>query len=422
MTEREGKRLCIDLFCGLGGWAEGFLSEDYWVVGFDIERHDYGTGAYPGDFVMQDVLTLHGKQFKDAAVMRRKPASARRTATARCLPWKRAKSFAATGQFTLRGVLSQFSARRLKLLGGTSRWIVENVCGAQKWVGRAGWHFGSYYLWGDIPALMPFARSSKVPGFRFDGSGGSFQTASVNSIKNNGLGSWFAIGSPGQKVTGQNPDGRKVPGQDWSRFAKTGEVSPHWRMEATKNEGGSWFNQAHNTTSGKGKNPVSQRKQVTGNGRGWFGKYEQGQGSRNYSSKSSARKRASAEIAKIPFPLAQHIAKVFKERGNYDSMPTTDLKLLEIYSIVVPSSTAAGKICSLLNWDTILEAMRTANYSINGSLLKASPMQLIASLNWSGPRSEATMTKRALRRVWLFLRIVWRPNPYRIKGREPSCR
>jgi len=42
------KPLAIDLFCGLGGWAEGFLAEGYRVVGFDIERHDYGTGGYPG--------------------------------------------------------------------------------------------------------------------------------------------------------------------------------------------------------------------------------------------------------------------------------------------------------------------------------------------------------------------------------------
>ncbi len=50
--------LCIDLFCGLGGWAEGFLAEGYDVIGFDIERHDYGTGGYPGQLVIQDALTL----------------------------------------------------------------------------------------------------------------------------------------------------------------------------------------------------------------------------------------------------------------------------------------------------------------------------------------------------------------------------
>ena len=29
--------------------------------------------------------------------------------------------------------------------------------GAQKWVGRARWHYGSFYLWGDVPALMPIS-------------------------------------------------------------------------------------------------------------------------------------------------------------------------------------------------------------------------------------------------------------------------
>jgi site-specific DNA-cytosine methylase len=41
------KPLCIDLFCGLGGWSEGFLAEGYECMGFDIERHDYGVGGYP---------------------------------------------------------------------------------------------------------------------------------------------------------------------------------------------------------------------------------------------------------------------------------------------------------------------------------------------------------------------------------------
>lgn len=97
--------------------------------------------------------------------------------------------------------------------------IVENVRGAQPWVGkhdipleewlklsdagktklgRSACNFGSFHLWGDVPALMPInsKRGSKVPGFRFDGSGGSFQTASVEhtGVKCGGSSGddWFA--------------------------------------------------------------------------------------------------------------------------------------------------------------------------------------------------------------------------------------
>ena len=63
------KPLCVDLYCGLGGWSEGFLSEGYDCIGFDTERHDYGAGGYPGQLVLQDVLTLHGRQLKEAALI-----------------------------------------------------------------------------------------------------------------------------------------------------------------------------------------------------------------------------------------------------------------------------------------------------------------------------------------------------------------
>lgn len=36
--------------------------------------------------------------------------------------------------------------------------VVENVCGAQPWVGPARWRYGSFFLWGDVPALMPIVR------------------------------------------------------------------------------------------------------------------------------------------------------------------------------------------------------------------------------------------------------------------------
>lgn len=99
--------------------------------------------------------------------------------------------------------------------------VVENVRGAQPWVGPAAWNYGSYYIWGDVPALMPAVYDArKVPGFRFDGSGKSFQTASVDAHdlggrKNTG-GSWFNIGSARSEGGGQQSgpaDSRRPQGR-----------------------------------------------------------------------------------------------------------------------------------------------------------------------------------------------------------------
>jgi hypothetical protein len=283
--------LTIDLYCGLGGWAEGFLAEGYDVVGFDIERHDYGTGGYPGQLVLQDVLTLHGSQFRNAVVIVASPPC--QAYSYRAMPWKRAKALPPPDN-SLFDACFRIQREACEAAGRYIPLIVENVVGAQKWVGRARWHFGSFYLWGDVPALMP---------------------VTVRSAK--------------------------VNGQNWNRYNETGEVSPHWRMEglkanthgeSIKNQGGSWFNVAHNTTSGKGRNPDGRKTKGHLNirdghshtrhltnpaehikqGGDWFGRECQSSMSRLYGSKSVKRKAASAQIAKIPFPLSQHIARCFK--------------------------------------------------------------------------------------------------------------
>jgi hypothetical protein len=61
--------LAVDLYCGLGGWAEGLLAEGWDVIGFDIEQHVYGEHRYPAQLVIQDVTTLHGSQFRAAALI-----------------------------------------------------------------------------------------------------------------------------------------------------------------------------------------------------------------------------------------------------------------------------------------------------------------------------------------------------------------
>jgi len=221
--------LAIDLFCGLGGWAEGFLAENYRVIGFDIEQW-----AYPGKLVIQDVLTLHGSQFKDATVII--ASSPCQAYSYRAMPWKRAKALPPPDN-TLFDACFRIQREASEAAGHKIPMIVENVRGTQKWVGQAKWHYGSYYLWGDVPALMP-------------------------------------------------TEGLKLPGNNGPRRWKDRPIAK--LCDATKNDGGSWFAVAHNTTSGHSNNPVHD----------------------GY--KNAGRKQASALIAKIPFELASHIARVFK--------------------------------------------------------------------------------------------------------------
>lgn len=37
--------------------------------------------------------------------------------------------------------------------------VLENVREAQRWLGKAKAHYGSRYLWGDVPAMLPYART-----------------------------------------------------------------------------------------------------------------------------------------------------------------------------------------------------------------------------------------------------------------------
>lgn len=198
VAAKGGKPLCIDLFCGLGGRTEGFLAEGWDVIGFDIERHRYptkcqhcqGTGnlycfdedgdflecdcyedldhfgtvmnQYPAQLVLQDVLTLHGSQFRNASMIVASPPCQEYSYMA--MPWSLAKKKAAwyredpTRQEKLTAL---FRACFRIAKEAAVPVIVENVRGAQEWIGESAWNFGSIHLWGDVPALVPHGTHKK---------------------------------------------------------------------------------------------------------------------------------------------------------------------------------------------------------------------------------------------------------------------
>lgn len=157
--------------------------------------------------------------------------------------------------------------------------VVENVVGAQAWVGRAKWHYGSFYLWGDVPALMPFAPRGPLKR-NPDGS-------------DHGPGSWFAIADSKQR-------GIKTPG---FRFDGHGRSFQSASVAATKG--------VPHAPTGHGTNPLEN-----GIKQGGTWSHDPNSISRRSGSKSSARKEASALIAMIPFDLARWIGECYYPRND----------------------------------------------------------------------------------------------------------
>src|SRR6202050_3133997 len=172
---------CVELFCGSFGWREGWLSLGGRAIGFDIEHlPHHGPVPEGASLVLQDVTTLHGSQFKDASLILASPPGQEFSYSA--MPWKRAKAqvpdvlpdwwekpeskmsreelrewklwrtehpakppstILFTACFRIQREACEAAGRYIPM-------VVENVRGAQPWVGRAKANFGSYYLWGDV--------------------------------------------------------------------------------------------------------------------------------------------------------------------------------------------------------------------------------------------------------------------------------
>jgi len=142
--------------------------------------------------------------------------------------------------------------------------VVENVRGAIPWAGRSRWNFGSYHLWGDVPALMP-------------------TTAAFKS-------------------SGMNWSDRTKRGQDFTRIAGR-------QAHGIKGAGPGWDAESGRAVRGMKRWTNVAECGIKQGGTSW---HDEGSISRTTSSGSNARKAASAMIAKIPLLLARHVAAVYR--------------------------------------------------------------------------------------------------------------
>lgn len=306
------KPRAIDLFCGLGGWTEGLLAAGYDVTGYDIEAHDYDGERYPARLVLQDVLTLDGAQFADADLIVASPPCTEYSYMA--MPWSRAKQIARAlrgeGEFpegykgsrTIADLNALFNAcfriqREASAAAGRKiPMVVENVRGTEPWVGRARWNFGSYYLWGDVPALMPKTLDAvKVPGV---GAGWKHPSDPLHTP-----GLAFNPGAQGAQVREALAvrAGRRTAPGNGVRF-----TSQDCGIEGRKNPGFSFDGSGRSFQSESVNRHVSEGRKGAGAGAEWFD-----QNLCSLPSKSSRRKAASARIAKIPFALSHWIARAY---------------------------------------------------------------------------------------------------------------
>lgn len=199
------------------------------------------------------------------------------------MPWTRAKQIAAeyrSGVRDVKHLTALFDAcfriqrEASEAAGHHIPLVVENVRGAQPWVGRSRWNFGSFHLWGDVPALMPMTNKRAI-------------LKPQPYERRHGTGSWFAIDMKSKREGVTDP-------------AQVRRISEAHRSKSPAKGYGQV------TEDGLKQAGISGPR-ANGKGDAWFQ-----DGAAKHGSKSKSRKAASAHIAKIPITLSQHIARAWK--------------------------------------------------------------------------------------------------------------
>ncbi|MEM3193113.1 MAG: DNA cytosine methyltransferase [Candidatus Parvarchaeota archaeon] len=133
----------VDLFCGTGGWVSAFPEGEYEIYGYDIE--DFRE-EYPGNFVRCDLMTCNSFP-KDVLLVVASPPCTDFSKASMPSSWKSIAKHP-----DIPNGISLFR-RAVEIINDIRPryWIIENVRGAQKFVGKASYRIGSRYMWTNVP-------------------------------------------------------------------------------------------------------------------------------------------------------------------------------------------------------------------------------------------------------------------------------
>lgn len=138
--------LAFDLCCGLGGWTRGLKTAGWEVWGFDVDL-DFRE-CYPGDrFYDLDVRTLPDTSLgcsKPDLIVASPPCQ---EFSRHDMPWTRTRNPPPPDKSIWEACITLARVLETPI-------VIENVRGAQLFMGKAKARYGSRYLWGDIPEFL----------------------------------------------------------------------------------------------------------------------------------------------------------------------------------------------------------------------------------------------------------------------------
>jgi len=143
MTTGDAKPLALDMCCGLGGWAAGLISAGWNVVGVDIGDFE---AYYPGRFIRADLLSW--EEWRTMPIRLAVASPPCEEFSRWSMPWTMIRKPPEPSLALVHRC--RFIAKELGV-----PLVLENVRGAQRWLGRSQNNCGPFHFWGEVPAILP---------------------------------------------------------------------------------------------------------------------------------------------------------------------------------------------------------------------------------------------------------------------------